>query len=423
MKWRREVTKENLKYSDVFVPGGFPLYTYNPRESLLLERKLGEVTDNLCKLVTVTGHTKSGKTVLTRKILPTETSVWVDGGSASDEEDFWGVILERLDASQEISYGTTRGNKSSVDAKAKAGANLLIMKGEGEIGGAYERHKENHEGRSRKISIRVAALEALKKSKIPLIIDDFHYLPKDMQGSIVRALKPLIFDGLPVVVIAIPHRRYDAMKVEREMTGRVLPLSIPVWDEKDLAYIPEKGFSLVGIKVAPEVIPELTKQAIGSPHLMQEFCRAIGKDSQESGASFVYGKLQEVFKGVAETIGRPIFEKLARGPRQRTDRVRRRLKDGRDVDIYELVLHGLAHIKPGLVTLEYEDLRAAIRDVSAAQVPQLQEISRVLKHMAEIAATDQSSTPVIDFEEEEKKLHITDPFFAFYLRWGDLHSL
>jgi len=76
-----------------------------------------------------------------------------------------------------------------------------------------------------------------------------------------------------------------------------------------------------------------------------------------------------------------------------------------------------------LVTLEYEDLRAAIRDVSAAQVPQLQEISRVLKHMAEIAATDQSSTPVIDFEEEEKKLHITDPFFAFYLRWGDLHSL
>jgi hypothetical protein len=42
--------------------------------------------------------------------------------------------------------------------------------------------------------------------------------------------------------------------------------------------------------------------------------------------------------------------------------------------------------------------------------------------MATIAATDQSSTPVIDFEEEEKKLHITDPFFAFYLRWGELSA-
>lgn len=71
-------------------------------------------------------------------------------------------------------------------------------------------------------------------------------------------------------------------------------------------------------------------------------------------------------------------------------------------------------------SLEYEDLRAAIRDVSETQIPQLHEIARVLGHMATIAASDQSSTPVIDFEEEEKKLHITDPFFAFYLRWGQL---
>ena len=49
-----------------------------------------------------------------------------------------------------------------------------------------------------------------------------------MQGGIVRALKPLIFDELPVVLIAIPHRRYDALKVEKEMTGRISPLSGPL---------------------------------------------------------------------------------------------------------------------------------------------------------------------------------------------------
>lgn len=42
--------------------------------------------------------------------------------------------------------------------------------------------------------------------------------------------------------------------------------------------------------------------------------------------------------------------------------------------------------------------------------------------MASIAASDESSTPVIDFEEEEKLLHIIDPFFAFYLRWGNLNG-
>lgn len=80
----------------------------------------------------------------------------------------------------------------------------------------------------------------------------------------------------------------------------------------------------------------------------------------------------------------------------------------------------LATVKPGLVSLEYEDLRGAIRNVSASQLPQLQEAARVLKHMATIAASYQSSTPVIDFEQEEKTLHITDPYFASYRRWGEV---
>ena len=58
-----------------------------------------------------------------------------------------------------------------------------------------------------------------------------------------------------------------------------------------------------------------------------------------------------------------MFEKLARGPRQRSDRLPRELKDGRTVDIYGLVLHGLAHIRPDLVSIEYEELRAASLDI------------------------------------------------------------
>lgn len=249
-----------------------------------------------------------------------------------------------------------------------------------------------------------------------------------MQGDVVRALKQPIFDGLPVVIIAIPHRRYDAVKVEKEMTGRILPVNIPVWTGAELAYIPKTGFPLLEGQCSPEFAARLATESIGSPHLMQEFCRAI---CRAHGASQGFGgkstalpddDLSAVFRETAETIGRPIFEKLARGPRQRSDRISRKLKTGEAVDIYGLVLHGLAHLKPGLVTIQYEELRAAIRDVSASEPPQLHEVARVLKHMATIAATDQSSTPVIDFDEDEKQLHVTDPFFAFYLRWGNLEG-
>lgn len=216
------------------------------------------------------------------------------------------------------------------------------------------------------------------------------------------------------------------MKVEREMTGRILSIEIPVWSEEELSYIPKIGFELLNHPVTSVTTQQLAHEAIGSPHLMQDFCRGIARQKniiQTPGTIPLIldqEELSSILFDVAETIGRPIFEKLARGPRQRTDRVERKLKSGRTVDIYELVLHALAHIKPGLVSLEYEHLRSAIREVSALQIPQLHEVVRVLKHMATIAASDQSSTPVIDFEESDKKLHITDPFFAFYLRWGQL---
>lgn len=413
-----------LKYSEVFVPGGFPRHTYNPRDSKNLEAQLSEVKDNLCKLVTITGHTKSGKTVLTRKILPADESIWVDGGAVATEDDLWTSVLEQLDAHTDTTSGQENSATSTISGKGKAGANFLIAKGEAELGVEHERGRSNSGERSRKISNRIAALGAIKSARRPLVIDDFHYLPKDLQGNIVRALKPLVFDGIPIVLIAIPHRRYDAVRVEREMTGRILPIGIPIWSDIELDFIPATGFPLISIGVPDSVCRVMSKEAIGSPHLMQEFCRGLAKYAAAQNLSIIGPdiELAPIFKDVANTIGRPIFEKLAKGPRQRKDRVRRKLIAGGDADIYELVILALAHIKPDLVTLEYEDLRAAIRAVSDGAIPQLQEVARVLKHMASIAATDQSSTPVIDFDDTDKKLHITDPFFAFYLRWGELGS-
>lgn len=414
-----------IRYQDVFVPGGFPQHTYNPRDPLQLESRLNECRNNLCKLVTVTGHTKSGKTVLARKVLSSETSVWIDGGAVSQEEDFWQLVIEQLELFQGTHDQTLRESSTTVGAKASAGANFIVAKGTGELAGSLSGRRTRSATQTRTLSSRVAALRGLAKSRTPLVVDDFHYMPPAVQGNVVRALKSSVFDGLPVVIIAIPHRRYDAIKVEREMTGRIVPIEIPAWTPDELQFIPETGFRLLNHTMPAELARKLADEAIGSPHLMQDFCRAIcgvrALTVDSPGAlRLAQGELHAVFREVAQSIGRPIFERLARGPRQRTDRLPRQLKDGRTVDIYELVLHGLAHLRPGLSSLEYEELRASIRDVSASQIPQLHEVARVLKHMATIAASDQSSTPVIDFEEAEKRLHITDPFFAFYLRWGDL---
>jgi hypothetical protein len=154
-----------LRYQDVFVPGGFPRHTYNPRLGLNLEARLGEVKENLCKLVTVTGQTKSGKTVLARKVLPPEESIWIDGGAASTEDEFWQLIVDRLSLFQDTTDETSSEKTDGIEGKGSAEANFFVAKGAGEIGAKTERSTGARLTKGRSVSSRVSALAGLPSQR------------------------------------------------------------------------------------------------------------------------------------------------------------------------------------------------------------------------------------------------------------------
>lgn len=415
--------KKKYRARQVFIPGGQPTLTYNPRRELRLEDSLEEAKDYLCKLVMMTGSTKSGKTVLTNKVFPKSQSVWFDGGAFSGEQDFWLEVAQQLNAYIDQSTTDSKDRSSEIGFKGGLEKQLVLFKAKGETSASRASKKAKSKSLSRKGNPKTVALQALKESKKPLVIDDFHYLPREQQAQLVRAVKALIFDGLPVIFIAIPHRRLDAVKVEREMTGRIETISVPPWEKNELIEIPKIGFPLLGMVVSDKIVNKLAIEAIGSPHLMQEFCREICSvhdvtETLEDELKVNSINEELLFRNVAKNTGKVIFDKLSKGPRQRADRVERKLSNGTSTDIYGLVLHALAQLRPGLDTIEYETLRASIREVSSGSQPQAHEVTRVLDKMSQIAASDESSTPVIDWEKEDRVLHITDPFFAFYLRWG-----
>ncbi|MFZ5940546.1 MAG: hypothetical protein ACOYXB_08225 [Bacteroidota bacterium] len=423
---------EIYRTSKVFVPGGLPVLTYNPRQELKLEDSVRRANDNLCKLMVVTGSTKSGKTVLVKNIFPKEKSVWFDGGSFSSEDEFWLDIVNQLDGF--IDFTESQGKEKTHSNKAKGKAELTLsipFPGMPSIGGEVEYFRDKKDNltktKSRRGSVKSIALNLLAEKKIPLIIDDFHYLNRDKQASIIRAVKSLIFDGQPVIFIAIPHRRFDPIKVEKEMTGRVENVNIPPWEKDELKEIAAIGFPLLNLSVEDSVIFSLVNESISSPHLMQEFCRefcAINNIHETVPNKRIIGfeenKLKKLYSDVAVMTGKIMFEKLSKGPRQRSDRIKRPTSDGSDPDIYGLVLKALANLKPALEKVEYVDLRREISNISVDRTPEAHEISRVLEYMSKIASSDESSTPVIDWEKDDRILHITDPFFAYYLRWGKI---
>lgn len=413
-----------MKATEIFISGGLPTVTYNPRTHLDLEAKLIDYINTGYKLISVTGPTKSGKTVLCTKLLPQESCVFLSGGAISNENDFWESILNELDIEIDDSISIGKSKTTEEGGEIEAGIDVGLFKLGSKVGDK-ETHSNDTTRTSIKIrSLKLKALNALKELNIALLIDDFHYIEPNLQRTIIRAIKQSIFKGLRVIILAVPHRAFDALRVETEMTGRVVQLPITLWDVQELIEIAIKGFHKLNVNCNDKIIDRLAIESFGSPHLMQEFClrlckiNGIGETIQGKPIDIPEPDYTEFFTNIVATISSKVaFERLAKGPRQRADRVQRELSSGETVDIYTATLHGIAETGPK-TEISYEELRGSLKKVLAENIPQGHEITRVLSKMDEIAKDELHGEPVIDWDKENTKLYISDPFFAFYLRWA-----
>ena len=357
---------------EVFVAGGMPKITYVDRASLNLERDLRREISEGYKVICVTGPTKSGKTVLTRHILGPGASSTVNGGQVKNSEEFWSLLLQELDLPDETTVQATSevsvGLRWLVSAQSKAA-----------------------EGDSQKFSNKNKStiLDYMREQGLALIVDDFHYMPTEVQKEVVRALKSEIFDGLIAVLIAVPHRAFDAIGVEREMEGRFANVEIPSWEKHELTEIARQGFPALRMQVPAECVQEFAAESNGSPLLMQRFCGWLCAhydvtETLTSGREFNPSEETKVgiYSGVAKQFGFPTFEKLSKGPQSRSRRIDRNVVDGGDpLDIYQAVLRGVAMTGPK-EKIHYNEIRDQLKFLLKEQdVPQKHEVSAALGHM------------------------------------------
>jgi len=82
--------------------------------------------------------------------------------------------------------------------------------------------REQEETLSRSRPLHAVAKQRLRdRDDTVIFIDDFHYIPPETQLDIIKGVKQLVFDGLRIILASVPHRAFDAVRVEKEMTGRV----------------------------------------------------------------------------------------------------------------------------------------------------------------------------------------------------------
>ena len=267
----------------------------------------------------------------------------------------------------------------------------------------------------------MAVTQALLDRKIALLVDDFHYIPADVQKSIIQALKGPVHKGLSVILLAVPHRAFDPIVVEDELQGRFVHIPIPNWSMDDLLLIPQRGFQALNVTLSATAQRRICEEAFGNPLLVQEVC------SNLCGAADIWETtitrtalsptlLDPTFSAVAASKGFPKYRKLREGPQARKARQPRSLRSGDTADIYECLLLALGRLGPKPRNT-YDEIRAALRELlEETQMPAKHEVTAALSHMNKIAQSLEGEPP-LEFVRDEDALVITDPFLLFYMKW------
>jgi hypothetical protein len=405
---------------DVFVAGASPSITYNPRDDRHLEREMaGYLDQGPGRALTVSGPTKSGKTVLVERSLPRDEAIWMEGLDLRSVDDFWERIIDWLGLYDVVEVSRQQAEGSGRELGLSAGVPKVLSLNAGKTSDETTTHSVR---KSRSQAITSVARESLQAVQVPLVIDDFHYIADDAKVAVARAIKTVIPHS-KAILIAVPHEAFDVVRNEPDMGFRVSQLEIQTWSPDELLFIATQGFAALNVRDEDGIGARLAAESYGAPFLMQELCYqyvtvelGLLRTAPEPVRAIDPGDWDRFLAAIANRNPPAIFETLLKGPKTRgQQRIPRVFKTGSKTDVYGALLYGIAKI--GESQVSYQRL-ARILERDLVEPISGQQITASLGHMSALADQERGSGDAsVAYKNDD--LYVLDPFLLFYLTHGE----
>lgn len=418
-----------MKVTEIFTPSDYPMHTYVDREEERTEERLRQALQTPGEIVSVSGPSKSGKTVLIEKVVGREDLITITGAGLSDASQVWDRALDWMGAPSQ----TTHSNTATIGASASGGVKGAIgfpligsVGAEGSAGLSGSRANQAAETRVRTGLAQV--VREIANSTYVLLIDDFHYMPASVQVEVAKQIKEAARQGVKIVTASVPHRSDDVVRSNPELRGRVRAVDTRPWKVSELIRIAELGFPVAGLRLPATTIRKLAVEASQSPQLMQAIClqTCFTLKYYEAKAPIIDRDLSdaELRTAYEETSTRTDFASLLRsmhaGPKIRgTERKEFDLADRSRGDVYRALLLALKADPPAL-SFHWNELSRRVQATCRPDSPQAASLSTACAQIAKIAREMYPTQRVIDWEADPVNLlSIVDPYFLFYLRWSE----
>jgi len=416
-----------MKAKDVFTPGRFPTHTYVDDHLKDKSQQLRDALDDGSMLVSISGPSKSGKTVFVEHILGKDNLIEVTGAGIHSSQDLWIRVFDIVGTPILQTNTSTKTLAGTVGGKGTVEGSVLIAKSKSElsVNATYTTQQSSKEG------IAVDMLQLLIKefagTDFVVFIDDFHYVPRDVQSELAQQIKEAIRQGVKIICASVPYHSDDVIRSNPDLRGRIFSIDFDYWGNDILRKIAFKGFNALNIDYQTSMVDAFALEAAGSPQLMQYLClnacyelNVRERSTKEVKLSFDDQLLSNICRRtVLSTDYSSVVDKMIEGPKTRgSDRKIYITKYGWQGDVYRLLLKAIA-LDPPQLNFRYQSLVDRISSICSGESPSGSSITSACYHATSIG-NDAAGDNIIEWDSDNDVLDIRDPYFIFYLRWSEV---
>lgn len=357
---------------DVFKPGCFSKYTYVCRQASSIgetyEDELRQALKISGCLISIVGPSKSGKTLLCEKVVKDDKLIELSGIDFDEDNNLWNVILRKLDITQE------QWNKDTI-------------------------------------------IDYFRENNLVLLLDDFHYVSKEVQLNIAKQIKYALNKDLKVIVISLPLLTDDAIRKNVDLVGRLIFINIKPWQAEELQYIALYGYKKLGVDISKRNIRNMAIESLTSPQLMQSICLRLYLIMDDNVG---YKLLKKVYRIVASNFDyKDVVEVLRTGLRSRLNiKETYQVSDDEFLNSNELLVKAIA-LDPPRMSMTIDELINRINNIIIDDKKIIKmEVETTINKIIEMLKIEESLYQVLRYDGEN--IEILDPLFLFYLRWSEV---
>lgn len=417
-----------LRATEVFTPNDFPTYTYIERIGQDLEQSLRNALDTPNTVISLSGPSKSGKTVLVEKVVGKPNLLTVSGAELTTPDELWSRVLDVLGQPISSAEHAAVANASSGSAAIAAKGTVLVAEVSGT--GTYQATQTATDtvvqsyGRSGLAQVE----KEIAGSDFVIFIDDFHYMDRATQIEVAKAIRAASGRRIRICIASVPHRSDDLVRSNSELRGRTVHIDTKFWSEKELTEIATLGFAALNYEVDDAVKARFAQEACGSPQLMQQICLQACFKLEKTRAPEKLEKLPITInqrKAILEqaathTDYSSLVNRMHEGAKTRgVERKVHQFKDGTSGDVYRGVLLAIANGEPIRMDLPYSILVERVAEQCIDVPPAGASITAACAQISGFAMAMYPDQRIIEWDTSEgaiETLSFVDPYLLFYLR-------